>query len=276
MTTFRFYCRPHGVRDFRRNPQTPRRAQFNPDGAAALRCAIPVSMGEEDVKTIMAVGAHHDDNELVAGTLALHKQAGWRVVSVVMTNGVWIKGACSAEHIPIREAESRAAAGMLGMETEFLRFPEGAFRSNLESSLALLRVVRQYAPDIVIAHDPHDYHLDHMETAKCAYEVGFMTWNPGLLAEVPPCHSHRLYYADTWFVPFQPDEYVDITATLDLKLAMMRCHRSQLPDEPTEGDMMDLTERQSRTRGIESGVRFAEAFRFVPRLASVRLSELLR
>ncbi len=233
-------------------------------------------MSEEFAGTIMAVGAHHDDNELIAGTLALHKRAGWRVVSVVMTNGVWINGKCSETNIPIREGESRAAAELLGMETEFLRFPEGAFRANQEAVMALLRVVRQYAPDILIAHDPADYHLDHIEASKCALEATYMTWNPGVLPEVPPCGRPRLYYADNWFVPFQADEYVDITETIDTKLAMMRCHKSQLPEVATEGDMMDMTQRQSRTRGIESGVRFAEAFRFVPMLGQVRMNKLLR
>jgi LmbE family N-acetylglucosaminyl deacetylase len=232
-------------------------------------------MAENDVKTIMAVGAHHDDNELVAGTLALHRNAGWRVVSVVMTNGVWINGKCSEDHIPIREAESKTAAKLLGMDTEFMRFSEGVFRSNIESSLALLQIIRTYAPDVLITHDPHDYHLDHIETSRCAFDAVSMAWNASALTDVPPCQSPKLYYADTWFVPFQPDEYVDITETISLKLAMMRCHTSQLPEQPADGDMMDLTERQSLTRGVESGVKFAEAFRFVPRLASVRLSELL-
>lgn len=233
-------------------------------------------MNEDHTQTIMAVGAHHDDNELVAGTLVLHKKAGWRVVSVVMTNGVWISGKCSEDHIPIREGESKAAAAILGMETEFLRFPEGQFRANQDSVMALLRVVRQYSPDILIAHDPGDYHLDHIEASKCALEVVYMTWNPGVLPDVPPCPRPRLYYADNWFVPFQADEYVDVSEAIDPKLAMMRCHKSQLPAEPTEGDMMDMTERQSRTRGIESGVRFAEAFRFVPMLGEVRMNKLLR
>ena len=60
--------------------------------------------------TIMFVGAHHDDNELMAGTMALHLEAGWRVVSVVVTNGRWGRGTVCDENIEIRNDESRAAA----------------------------------------------------------------------------------------------------------------------------------------------------------------------
>ena len=72
--------------------------------------------------TIMAVGAHHDDNELVAGTLALHKRAGWRVVSVVMSDGMYIAGKAAKEHITIRDKESLRAAELLGAECVFLHF----------------------------------------------------------------------------------------------------------------------------------------------------------
>ena len=52
---------------------------------------------------ILSVGTHHDDNAMVGGTLARHKAAGWRVVSVVMTNGRYIDGKAADEHVAIRD-----------------------------------------------------------------------------------------------------------------------------------------------------------------------------
>jgi len=230
----------------------------------------------EKNKVIMAVGAHHDDNELVAGTLARHKADGWKLISVVMTNGVWINGKASPEHTPIREAESLAAAKLLDMETEFLRFPEGHFRADQEATLALTRVIRKHAPDIIITHPPHDYHFDHISTSRCVLDATYISGNICVLPEIPGCRRPALYYSDAWFVPFEPDEYVDIGDLIELKLNMLRCHKSQTPGDPEQtGGMIDLARQQSRTRGIESGVRYAEAFRFVPFLGKVRLSRLL-
>lgn len=230
----------------------------------------------EKSKTIMAVGAHHDDNELVAGTLFRHKQAGWRVVSVVMTNGIWIAGKAFPEHTKIREAESLAAAKILDMETIFLRFPEGIFQADQTANLALTEVIRKHRPEIVITHPPRDYHTDHINTSRCTLDAVQWVANACALPEIPACPRPKLYYSDAWFVPFEPDQYVDISDQIEIKLQMLRCHVSQLPPKPKTGDMIDLARQQSRTRGIESGVTYAEAFRLVtPFIGSVRLTAML-
>jgi N-acetylglucosamine malate deacetylase 1 len=231
---------------------------------------------DNDQRTIMAVGAHHDDNELVAGTLARHREAGWRVVSVVMTNGVYIAGKVSESHVAIRENESREAAKLLGSVCVFLRFPEGNFQPTDESKLALVREIRKYKPSIILTHPPRDYHLDHMNTSRCVYEAAMMAWNPCVLQDLPTCPNPKLYYSDAWFVPFDPDEYVDITKYIDLKVQMLCCHKSQLSTAGMcEGDMVDHARQQSRIRGIQAGVKYAESFRLMTNMGSVRLSPLL-
>lgn len=224
--------------------------------------------------TIMAVGAHHDDNELVAGTLALHKKAGWRVVSVVMCDGMYVAGKAAKEHIAIRDKESLKAAELLGAECVFLHLHEGNIQANEETHLTLMREIRKYAPDIVIAHPSHDYHLDHMNTGRCTLEAVHLSWNPCVQAELPVCTMPKLYYCDAWFVPFEADEYVDISEFIDLKLDMLRCHESQIEQVSGES-LIEQARLQSRNRGFEAGVAYAEAFRLVPNLGSVRLSPLL-
>lgn len=226
--------------------------------------------------TIMAVGAHHDDNELAAGTLAHHKEAGWRVVSVVLTNGTMIGGAAAPHHCAIREGESLAAAALFGMEAEFLRFPECDFDVTAATRSALLQVLRKHAPAIVITHAPTDYHRDHIIASRLTADALSQVGSGALQTTAPPCPRPRLYYADTWFTPFTPDTYVDVTDHMTLKLDMLRCHTSQLPaDGPRQGDMIDLARVQSRRRGIEAGCDYAEGFAFVRALGSVRMQTLL-
>lgn len=227
------------------------------------------------VKTLMVVGAHHDDNEgLVGGTIARHKKAGWRVVSVVMTEGRWIRGMMSDEHIEIRNQESCEAARLLGMETVFMGFRESGFRPTKEACDAMVEQILKYRPHVIVTHPPLDYHFDHMSTSQCVLEASHLCLTAS--AAAGDALSPRLYYCDAWFVPFDPDVYVDVGDHIDLKVQARACHKSQLaPKGVSEGDAIDLGKTLARFRGIQSGFTYAEAFRFVPKLAQVRTAELL-
>jgi LmbE family N-acetylglucosaminyl deacetylase len=224
----------------------------------------------------MAVGAHHDDNELVAGTLARHKQAGWRVISVVMTDGRAVAGKISDENIAVRDNESLAAAALLGMEPVFLRLREGNLTAADETVQVLVRILRKYQPDVVITHPPKDYHLDHMNTSQAVSDAVLRCGSICFDSDLPPCPAPILYYSAAWLVSFEPDEYVDISDFIDLKLDALRCHKSQIPEDWKEEDtMLGQARRQCRMRGSESGVKYAEAFRRVPQVGNMRMSELL-
>jgi len=227
--------------------------------------------------TIIAVGAHHDDNELIAGTLARHVKSGWRVISVVMTDGRFIRDQADDKHIAIRETESQSAAAFLGIETRFLRFREGNLQPDRDAVAALVQVFREFEPNIVVTHPLREYHLDHMNTSRAVFEAVFRCGNPCFEGNLPACTRPTLYYSDAWFVPFEPDEYVDITEYMDLKLEMLRCHKSQLPTDGSKHfDILEMAQVQSRHRGIEAGVSYAEAFRLAPQLGNVRLTDQLK
>ena len=225
---------------------------------------------------IMSVGAHHDDNELVGGTLWRHRLAGWQVVLVVLTDGVYAQGQISRDNIAIRDAESRAAAQLLDAEYVCLHLSEGTIDAP-RAEAALIRCIRQYTPEVVITHNPDDYHRDHVQTSLCTLAARSSCCSATVAPDVPTCAMPRLYYADGWFVPFQPDQYVDITQVMDQKRQLLQCHVSQLPESSgsARDDMVFLAELQNRRRGIEAGVEYAEAFRYVPALGKQRVTRLL-
>lgn len=225
-------------------------------------------MSEGSKRSIMAIGAHHDDNELIAGTLSLHKSMGWNIISVVVTDGQWIRGKVAPEHVKIREAESVEAAALLGMQCVFLRLPEGQLQCSNAERRIIIEEIRKHQPEIVVTHPPHDYHIDHEMTSRVVEAAVAQSSNACVVTETVPCHARPiLYYSDAWFESFEPDEYVDITEQMDLKLRMLSCHRSQLPLHGSEeGDMIDLARLQSRFRGVAAGVRYAEAFRIASRV----------
>jgi len=216
----------------------------------------------------MMVGAHHDDNELMAGTIARQVADGWRVISVVAT------GAQGSDNSPVREAESLAAAKLLQMECVFLRYPDDGFNDDEPACQTMVRTIREYSPDMLITHPPADYHNDHMAVSRCVLlatqRCGGGTYDCG----GEPCAPPRLYYSDAWFVPFEPDVYVPVGDQLQLKKQALEYHQSQLP-ERGDDDMVAMEMVRARYRGIEAAVGYAEAFRFVPRLGQRRVTELL-
>lgn len=232
-------------------------------------------MSGHDSPTILAVGAHHDDNELLAGTLSHHRQRGWRVVSVVVTDGRVINGEAVSEHVAVRERESLQAAAVLDMQCEFMRLPEGDAAQATHARPALTRLLRKHRPAVVITHPPRDYHLDHMWVSRCVFEAVHTCWNPAVEPDLEPCPRPLLYYGDAWFVPFEPDEYVDISDALPLKQQALRCHRSQLPAASGEPTMLDLAVLRDRARGVEAGCAYAEAFRLAPGPGALRVGALL-
>ena len=220
----------------------------------------------DQTNTIMFVGAHHDDNELIAGTMARHREAGWRIVSVVMTNGRYTAARVSDENIERRNNESRDAAKLLGAQTVFLGFAEAGFRNTPESCDSLVQTMRDHQPRIIVTHPPLDYHFDHMQTSRCVLDASYL-YSVG---------SAVLYYCDAWFVPFQPDVYVDVGEYVELKKRALACHKSQLPAGPEdEGSMVAMDMVRCRYRGIEAGCRYAEAFRRDNKLQNVRKATLL-
>ncbi len=226
--------------------------------------------------TIMFVGAHHDDNELMAGTIAHHREAGWRVVSVVMTDGTWTANGVSEDNIARRNDESLAAAELLGMETMFLGFPECVLEDTMDTCRAVAAAIRQCRPDVVVTHPPRDYHADHMATCRTVENAVYRSVCAAGDLPGKPHGGMRLYYCDAWTMPFEPDTYVDVSAYVDLKRAALAAHVSQLVGGvPTPGDMIDVEMTRSRHRGFESGFAYAEAFRLVPRPGAVRTTALL-
>ena len=225
---------------------------------------------------LMLFGAHHDDNELNAGTIARHVRAGWKVVSVVMTDGRWVRGDVADAHVQMRNAESRAAARLLGIEPVFLGFTEGDLRPTPDMCRAVVRTMRAFRPDVVVTHPPKDYHNDHMATSACVREAVYRCGNAAYECPEDPCPGPKLYWNDAWVLPFEPDLYVDVSEFVELKRQALGCHRSQLgPGGPGPGDMIDIEISRARMRGFESGFAHAEAFRFVPRPGAVRTAGLL-
>jgi LmbE family N-acetylglucosaminyl deacetylase len=225
-------------------------------------------------ESAMAIMAHPDDIEFTcAGTLARWVKAGCRVVYVLCTSGdvgIAEPGMTRSRATEIREAESRTAAAITGaQEPVFLREPDGLLQPTLELRKKLVREMRRFHPEVVICGDPTiiwsgaDYinHPDHRAAAQAAIDAAFpAAGQPNLFEELAEegfqAYKVRKIYATAWT---NADTYINISETLEIKIAALRAHASQMKDwDPAE---MITGWAADTAKGKE--MAYAEGFRVV-------------
>ena len=218
---------------------------------------------------MMVFTPHPDDAEYgVAGTAARLAAEGKQVVYVVCTNGD--KGTSDINVKPeelaeIREKEQLAAAELLGVrEVVFMRYPDQGLEDTPEFRKEIVRLIRMYQPETVVTADPYRryiWHRDHRITGQVVLDAVFpyardIHAYPDLIEE--GLQPHRVREILLWGSE-EPDYRSDITGTFDVKIAALRCHKSQVGDSSNPG----LEERmRQRHRMFAEGEDFelAEAF----------------
>lgn len=225
-------------------------------------------------ESAMVIVAHPDDIEFsCAGTLARWARAGARICYVLCTSGevgISEPGMTREKAAKIREAEQRAAAAIVGAsEVVFLREPDGLLQPTLELRKKLVREIRRFRPEVVVTGDPtvvwasDDYinHPDHRAAATAALDATFpAAGQPNLFEELEQeglkAHKVRKVYSQVWD---RGPLLVSIDETIDIKIAALRAHASQMNGwDPAD----QIREWAAETAG-DSGVRYAETFRVV-------------
>jgi LmbE family N-acetylglucosaminyl deacetylase len=224
---------------------------------------------------VMSIHAHPDDQEFtVAGTLAKWAAAGCEVISVVITSGD--AGSNDPAHdasfkpelARLREGEQNAANDLIGVkQTIYLHYPDGELEPTLALRKELTKLIRTHKPDVVVTGDPQAVfygngyinHPDHRAAAQTATYAVFPSAGSRLLfAELlkegyEPHNVKRLYLHG----PEKPDTWVDISETIELKLAALKKHASQLGDWDPE----KMIREWAAEEGKEKGMAYAEAYK---------------
>ena len=150
---------------------------------------------------VLAVGAHPDDLEILCGgTLARYVQEGHEVVMCNATLGN--RGSfvhTSGEIAAIRLGEARRAAEIAGAEHVTLGFTDGEVNAaDPDQRRAVVDLVREARPDVIVTHSPNDYMSDHNEVSKLVFDCSFHAMLP-LLQTTQPHHGAvtPIYYMDT-------------------------------------------------------------------------------
>jgi bacillithiol biosynthesis deacetylase BshB1 len=216
---------------------------------------------------LVAFGAHPDDVELAAaGTLALAAAAGHEVLLVDLTRGEKATAGTPEE----RSREALAAARVLGVARRTLDLPDtGLARGDRTQIAAVVGLIRRERPDLVLAPTGRDAHPDHGEAHHLVRRAAFLA---GLAAFDPPAGApHRprllLFYPSSREPYGRPGVLIDVSATLDRKMAALGCYASQFMRAPgaaatplnAEG-FLERVRARAVACGIELGVAAAEPF----------------
>ena len=218
----------------------------------------------------MVVFAHPDDAEYsCAGTVAAWADAGTEVHYVVVTDGSAGDNRPDADPTAVAEVrrrEQREAAEVLGVSSvTFLGVRDGEVTVDLPTRRLVCREVRRLRPDVIVAPDPtrmwaagrYINHIDHRrvgELALCAVmpDAPSRPRFPELLDEgFEPFEVPHL-----WIVSDEGDTVVDISATIDRKIAALARHASQ-----GGGDGGAWVLRRASDLGAAHGLDAAETFR---------------
>jgi LmbE family N-acetylglucosaminyl deacetylase len=235
------------------------------------------SMTEKEYlpKIAISIHAHPDDQEFtVAGTLARWVKAGSQVVSIIVTSGEAgsndpTRGAdYKPELARLREIEQCDACKVLGIqETIFLHYPDGELEPTMAIRKDITRVIRRIKPDTVVTGDPQSIfygngyinHPDHRAAAQSALYAVFPSSETRLIFTdlldegFEPHKVKRLYIHGAE----KPDNWVDITDTIALKIQALKKHVSQLGDWDPE----KMVREWAAEEGKDHDMKFAESFK---------------
>ena len=219
---------------------------------------------------ILAIGVHPDDVELgCSGTILKHIAAGKKVGILDLTKGeLGSRGNAS-----LRIVEANNAAKILGIEVrENLGYADGFFQNDKEHQLGIIKMIRKYQPDIVLANAPEDRHPDHGRASQLISEACFYS---GLLKIETALEGKNqtnwrpkavYHYIQDRYI--EPDFVVDVTAFVTSKMEAIMAFSSQFfnassqePKTPISGEeFLNSVKARMVGFGRDIGVDYAEGF----------------
>lgn len=227
-------------------------------------------MIEETPGVVLAVYAHPDDADVgCGGTLARWAKGGAVVHLIVCTDGG--KGTSDSRVQPKklaaqRAAELEASSALIGLTSvDNLGFHDGELSDSDDFRRMLVARVRDLRPDVVCGHDPtaiffgQDYfnHRDHRVLGLALLDaVAPAAALPHYFPEAGPPHQvSTVLLSGT----LQPDEWVDVSDTIETKAAAVECHGSQFAGQ--SGWAGEAVRQRAAEEGGRAGVAYAEGFR---------------
>jgi bacillithiol biosynthesis deacetylase BshB1 len=217
---------------------------------------------------LLTFGAHPDDCELFAGgLLAKLARRGYRIGIVDLTRGEMSSRGTVAERL----REIKKASKILGLSLrETLNLGDTRLANTPENRLAVIRVIRQYRPRLVLYQYPIDRHPDHVRAALLVKEACFYSH---LVKIRTRQKRHRPSYEFCFFgnivgETVNPSFIVDISDTFEQKLEALKAFSSQFYNPAYQGSetyissekFFEYMETRAKFYGAQIGVQYGEPY----------------
>lgn len=176
---------------------------------------------------ILVFGAHPDDVELgCGGTVIKLISQGKKLAIIDLT-----KGELGTRGTPqTRKEECKNATKILGVEIrENMDFKDGFFENDEKHKLALIKKIREYCPEIVIANAPSDRHPDHGRASQIVLDACFLSGLEKVETKQKIWRPKAIYHY-IQFNNLKPDLVVDISSQMDKKLEAVTAYKTQFYD----------------------------------------------
>ena len=220
-------------------------------------------------RQILVVAAHPDDEILgVGGTIIKHAQDGDMTHVLILGEGAMSRANAEKKEIEILHKSAARAGEIIGFKNIFFaHFPDNSFDtvSLLKITKEVEKYVEEIKPDIIYTHHKYDLNVDH----RLVFEA--------VLTACRPCNENcpsEIYTFETlssteWqskdSKQFKPNFYVNIEGNVEQKIKALREYKTELrayPHSRSEEGVKIL----AQYRGLEAGLKFAEAFCLIRRI----------
>lgn len=212
---------------------------------------------------LLAVAAHPDDAEVgCGGALVRAADAGLRVAVADLTRGEL----STSGDVERRARERDAASDLLGLSRRLsLGLPDGRLGSEPSHRDAVVELLRQTRPRVVLAPPVEDRHPDHAAAGRLVREACFYA-GVAKLGSGAPHRPDRLYHYALHH-PLEPTFVLDVTAVWERRMAAVLAYESQFgagdgdPDTPLRGgSFVDFLVARAAFYGSLVGVARGEPF----------------
>ena len=219
---------------------------------------------------ILAIGAHPDDVELgCGGTIIKLISEGKKIAVVDLTQGeLGTRGTAET-----RKQEAENAAKILGISArENLKMKDGFLQNSEEYQMRIVKMIRKYQPEIVLANAIDDRHPDHAKAAKLISDACFLSGLRKIETEYnnenqEAWRPKQIFHYIQW-KNITPDFVIDISDFMEQKIESCMAYQTQFynPDsaEPVTPiatkDFLESLTYRAQDLGRLSGVDYAEGF----------------
>ena len=214
---------------------------------------------------ILVFGAHPDDVELgCGGTIIKLISQGKKVVIIDLTKGEFgTRGTAQTRH-----EECKNATKILGVQMrENMNFKDGFFENDEKHKLALIKKIRQYCPEIVIANAPSDRHPDHGRASQIVLDACFLSGLEKVETKQKIWRPKAIYHY-IQFNNLKPDLVVDISSQMDKKIEAVKAYKTQFYNSDSnetetiisKKGFLESVKYRAQDLGRQANCEYAEGF----------------